>query len=842
VADRKDRNDINFEKKLLDLLENKRDIHSQIVEEREKIELLNNKEKRTFEEEIELVKKRLDLEIKINKSKEEELLKKRITVKEELNSNKITEKRTKELKDQLKIIDEQYYLAKEMAEQQELQNKSIDDVLSTTELWLKATLGISKELSFTQKLISAGGGKNSITGGLDLVVGKVKDVVSLSTVANSLFNKVVETTLYWGKEFEGVSAEIVGLTGQGRKMADMAWDASYGMQQMGVDLTKTSEAVKTLTSDLVGFNFLSKKQQTELVQTSGLLQSLGIAAGTSSRMISGMIKTLGYSTGETVALSKKIAATAIALGKQPGQVAEDFASVLPDLAGYGSRAVTVFTDLEAIASATSVSLQSLVGIAKQMDTFEGAATAAGKLNAVLGGGLINSIDLLTADAPQKIRMVMEAIESSGRNWENLDERFEQRAIAAAAGIQNLDEANRLFRGGLAGYDEAQKKMSELADINKTLNEAAADAQPIWDDLKRMASQFAVAAKPVVHVLKEITSFMVKSIDYLNEVTNGYGTTALLLGIFALKGFTLIRMFSSLKKVMGATGGVVGKLSSGVAEGAKSVGAAAKGVGEGIYGIAAGIGKSIVTVARGVGKGIAVIGRGIALAITFIGKAAMSAAPGLLALGGSLISIGAGIALAVIPFALLAAAIGYAAGEIGFMVNSLKDLFLSLNPAKVGIISLALVGLTAAVIAFAGGLNVLGMLTASPFFVLGLATFTIAMLGIKEVMDEIGGSKLTTFSVAMQGFDSVLKEIRGLEAEKVKLAIDLAAAGSEYHKAKAESVAGDSFTEAVKALTRTIAGAGGKSGGGTKIEIYLDGKMLESKYVTIKDFNNAVLGT
>jgi hypothetical protein len=835
-----DRSDINFEKELLDLLENKRDLNSQIVKEQEKIELLNNKEKRTFEEEIELVKKRLDLEIKINKSKEEELLKKRITVKEELNSNKITEKRTKELKDQLKIIDEQYYLAKEMAEQQELQNKSIDDVLSTTELWLKATLGISKELSFTQKLISAGG-KNSITGGLDLVVGKVKDVVSLSTVANSLFSKVVETTLYWGKEFEGVSAEIAGLTGQGRKMADMAWDASYGMQQMGVDLTKTSEAVKTLTSDLVGFNFLSKKQQTELVQTSALLQSLGIAAGTSSKMISGMIKTLGYSTGETVALSKKIAATAVALGKQPGQVAEDFASVLPDLAGYGSRAVTVFTDLEAIASATSVSLQSLVGIAKQMDTFEGAATAAGKLNAVLGGGLINSIDLLTADAPQKIRMVMEAVESSGRNWENLN-RFEQRSIAAAAGIQNLDEANRLFRGGLAGYDEAQKKMSELADINKTLNEAAADAQPIWNDLKLMAFQLAAAAKPVVHVLKEITSFMVKSIDYFNELTNGYGATALVLGIIALKGFSLIRMFFGLKKVMDVAGGAVGKLSSGVAEGAKSVGAAAKGVGEGIYGIAAGIGKSIVAIARGVGKGIAVIGRGIALAITFIGKAAMSAAPGLLALGSSLISIGAGIALAVIPFALLAAAIGYAAGEIGFMVNSLKDLFLSLNPAKVGIISLALVGLTAAVIAFAGGLNVLGMLTASPFFVLGLATFTIAMLGIKEVMDEIGGSKLTTFSVAMQGFDSVLKEIRGLEAEKVKLAIDLAAAGSEYHKAKAESVAGDSFTEAVKALTRTIAGAGGKSGGGTKIEIYLDGKMLESKYVTIKDFNNAVLGT
>ena len=56
-----------------------------------------------------------------------------------------------------------------------------------------------------------------------------------------------------------------------------------------------------------------------------------------------------------------------------------------------------FSRLWSAAKATGIETQRLLDITGKFDTFEGAAEAAGKLNAVLGGGVIDTNALLMAD-------------------------------------------------------------------------------------------------------------------------------------------------------------------------------------------------------------------------------------------------------------------------------------------------------------------------------------------------------------------------------------------------------------------------------------------------------------
>ena len=63
-------------------------------------------------------------------------------------------------------------------------------------------------------------------------------------------------------------------------------------------------------------------------------------------------------------------------------------------------------------------MNSLMSVTKQFDTFEGAAQSAGKLNAILGGGVVNS---MVFSMPQKKKesdyLFSQCL--SGKNFESL---------------------------------------------------------------------------------------------------------------------------------------------------------------------------------------------------------------------------------------------------------------------------------------------------------------------------------------------------------------------------------------------------------------------------------------
>ena len=126
----------------------------------------------------------------------------------------------------------------------------------------------------------------------------------------------------------------------------------------------------------------------------------------------------------------------------------------------------------------------LAAYAEKLDTFEGAATAAQGLNAVLGDSLISVTDLVHADFPDKITMIQDAMGAAGIEFDDADRRMKQ-VIANAAGFDNVGEASKFF----TNKDAAEEAMGVL--------ETDAEAQ---EDLKIRITEGMTAAEKATATL------------------------------------------------------------------------------------------------------------------------------------------------------------------------------------------------------------------------------------------------------------------------------------------------------------------------------------------------------
>jgi hypothetical protein len=108
------------------------------------------------------------------------------------------------------------------------------------------------------------------------------------------------------------------------------------------------------------------------------------------------------------------------IGVAPSKMASDFAAAGPQLAKFGSDGVRAFKDLAVAAKVTGIEVGRLMSITGQFDTFEGAATAAGKLNAALGGNFVNAMELVTATDPvERFNMIRDSILDAGLSFDEM---------------------------------------------------------------------------------------------------------------------------------------------------------------------------------------------------------------------------------------------------------------------------------------------------------------------------------------------------------------------------------------------------------------------------------------
>jgi hypothetical protein len=216
---------------------------------------------------------------------------------------------------------------------------------------------------------------------------------------------------------------------------------------------------------------------------------------------------------------------------------------------------------------------SLLSIAGKFDRFESAAETVGRLNAILGTQL-SSTQMLMMTEEKRVETLMQQVQAQGMNFAEMD-RFKQQAIAAAAGISDMNEAQRIFGMNMGQYEEYQQRMNRTANIQENFNKAVEATIPLQEKFSILMAEFAVLIEPLLEGVGMFIDLLIKMVNEFNEGEKVFIGASLTVGL-------LIAALFSAGPALGAAAtafvGAGGAIATAVATIGGGVGVLAGGLG------------------------------------------------------------------------------------------------------------------------------------------------------------------------------------------------------------------------------------------------------------------------
>jgi len=426
---------------------------------------------------------------------------------ENADIKKILEDQEKALKDVNKQADK----FKKTAEKTDEIAKSTQGVFENQ---LRETFGISDNAgSMTEQLIKAKMQGRSFGDSL-------KDMA-----ASPFFKEMAKMGTFKGPAFLALNAALGKLKEMGKETTKELLDADsalYQLKETSIAFTKQTGALKGMGDQLKGLkiefgegddNFLwaeteqafqglyqssvqfaqaDAETRKSLTKTAAELERFGLKSATLGKTFNLLKTRFGATLKETTDLTKRMTKLGRAIGIGPDKMLSSLNENMNLIARHGKeKGAKIFEELARTAAIAGVEMSDLLSITKKFDTFEGAAEAAGQLNFVLGGPLLNSMDLVGKSEEDRIKTLREAMEQSGKSFDELG-RYQKDLVAQSLGT-SVDVAQALFNDkGLKTFDAANKKISDAAKGQKDLSKEAKGLQT-QKDLELVATQQRIAA-------------------------------------------------------------------------------------------------------------------------------------------------------------------------------------------------------------------------------------------------------------------------------------------------------------------------------------------------------------
>ena len=435
----------------------------------------------------------------------------------------------------------------------EKKDKALGNIESGTKSLIKTFTGVTDQSdTFVGSLIQS----HQLTGDWSDATEKIKNVYKATfndlNVGLSLLTKIFESTVAFMLEFDKLAGSFRKNTGIIDKGFGGIEDRIVRVQRanirMGVSMDEAFASANALASGMAQFTSMTDEAQDRVAQTTALLQEFGVSTQTTSEIFNTFSKGLGYNAKELEKLGTQIMGIATSLKVPPQIIATEFNAASKELMKYGDDMIKVFEGLAEQSKQTGIAVGELMGIVKQYDTFEGAGAAVGKLNAILGGPYLNSINMLYATEEERVKMMRESIQLSGRQFQDLS-RFEQQAIASAAGISDMSQAAKLFGGTSSEFAKSQMSMKEM-------QERAAAAQSVQEKFAQVMQSFAIALGPVINILgllADALMVLLTPFNFLEEagIKNASMLNNLVIAGIAFKVMAKTDLLPSIKSVGGA---------------------------------------------------------------------------------------------------------------------------------------------------------------------------------------------------------------------------------------------------------------------------------------------------
>jgi len=507
---------------------------------------------------------------------------------------------------------------------------------------------------------------------------------------------------------QGTNVELARQTGFASKLTPVVNKLVAEGGDLGLSFGDGARIIGELNSSFRDLAAQSPATIDKLARTAAELSTLGVNAQDTGQALMTLTRSMGMTADQGDEVLKGFKSLAQDVGLPTGQVVQDFNLIAPKLAKFGKDATKEFTQLTKQARSLGVSTADIFNFGEQMDTFEGAADLAGKLNAQFRLQL-NSTELLGMSEAERL----ETIRNEFREKKNISElgKFERKALAEMLGMSE-DQALRImgnatafsaYAEDVAATEDRQAKFTKTSDaLASSFERAVISLQPLLSGLMGLAEVIAsIAGNPFVAYTLMATAglvgltrtvlFAVNAINFFR--TAGAGAIVML----------KLKEFFGFKAAAASTAEASADTAAAGAEGAKT----------------------------------AATGAGIAVQQTANAVAAAGVGP-MLALGGAIALIGVGVGAAAFGMAYLVESFGALSGEqiLGAVtaIGLLGVGFYFLVPA---------VAAAGAVAAGASG----------PLMALG---FAVLMMG-------------AGVGVAAYGFSLLVKSFKGLSADQATAA-------------------------------------------------------------------------
>ena len=382
----------------------------------------------------------------------------------------------------------------------------------------------------------------------------LKALKAKDTVMNAVINvgyKMIDMTNEATKMFDEQRSSLAAVATAGMNYARTMNLAMQSSTAAGLSFKAAAEGLIDLARSFNDVALLAQSQQIELSQLTAQFKRFGVDA-TASLNTATLV--MGMSASEAKDLTMQLFAVGDALGpRMRATINKDFGPAMSTLAAYtNKRAIAVFQKLAAQAQATGMQIGELLTVAAQFDTYEGAAEAVGRLNSMLGGDYLNSIQMLKATEDERIDLMRQSISMSGRNFSDLD-RFQKKAVAAAVGITDMAKAMQVFGTEQEKLDALQKKADKAGISVEQLKERMRATQTITERFGIILQSLAVVFGPLVEGIGVV-------LGYLGRLVTKLGPTLTKVVIGLIAAFVAFKT-SGLMAIAAGVTAVVSALSA-----------------------------------------------------------------------------------------------------------------------------------------------------------------------------------------------------------------------------------------------------------------------------------------
>lgn len=844
------------------------------IEREEELQELNNKDKSSMD--ADTLERKKDIEEALNEAHDErnDLEQEYIDLYKQANEAEDIE----ELLDILRDYRDSWSKANEVRQRgQDIAEESIETYLGVSDAWKESSMG---SIVYAQ---SIGKLEEQVEG----YVEKTKEMLTEQNIAMSSLQRMGQISFATSLNIDQARASLVQATAATDTYQEGMEEAYWTTFHYGVSADDVAQAAIAIQSNFARVNDVTEQSTESLIQHVATMERLGVSTAESTKQLDFLVKGFGMTEEEAMKTQKRIAMFSRELNMGT-QLVGEYTDALSTIAVYGERSLEVFEGLANQSQQTGLRVGELIDVTKQFDTFEGAAEAAGRLNSVLGGNYLNSVDLMLQTEEERIETMRELTDETGRSWQAM-ERYQKKAIASAAGIQDMAKAERLFGENSA---EARQQMQENRLAQEQYQDALMEGQDALAKLKTLGVTLAISFEPLFNIFNLVAEQLIwldKIVrDFANFIYDGAGKYVSLFSfaLLFLGRSAIMTVISSLGSLMGLLPSFGSLLGETMKEGADDAGGALSKLSDGVKKAASKL-KTSVPVILAVGAAIMMMGTGMYMAATGVGNLAKSMeelsgsqmwgligvvtvlTAGFVGLAFAVGALGTASAVAAIPILAVGAAVLMMGSAVWIAAKGMQALVESISIQKFIAMAAAMATLAAAMTGMAF-MAIVGPIVAGALASItsqinnlnvkkmqGLADFMAslndivqadeAVSSVNKIATAIGTlinkiksiptNKVVKFGTA---YKDIMEPTSKLKTQHIKVIKGVSEGveqvGNAMTKANAEM-----DSESIQSLLKEIRKLGGQGGDGgssgpEKLEVVLtlDGRELDRKIISTVD--------